>query len=95
MTGDHQNRITDYTGVIVMEVSAGEARYNGSNVVQTLRSRMGTGGATVRSSSWTPVCVMGSSCWNAPFTEGGGIANNLCKSRDRRESTPADSSEEG
>lgn len=52
LTGDHQNRITDYTAIVVEVVSVenypSDSRIRMTEgTVQTLRERMGTGGGNV------------------------------------------------
>lgn len=51
LTGDHQNRITDYTGIVIIDHSR-RHNYQPLDIVPTLEAHMGTGGATCRSSCW-------------------------------------------
>ena len=71
ITGDHENRVTDYTAVAVIESTNSNARICEPESSPAIIARAGTGGATPQSSSWKPVCVMATSHWNAPFTRGG------------------------
>lgn len=54
-----------------------------SGIVQTLNARMGTGGGNVplvlmpKEAVFKPVCVMATSHWNAPFTDGD-VSPTLC-----------------
>lgn len=54
-----------------------------AGIVQTLSSRMGTGGNNTpfvlidQEQNYVPVCVMATSHWNAPFTDGD-ISPTIC-----------------
>lgn len=58
------------------------ARIDPDGIVQTLSSRMGTGGnntpfVLIEKEMLVPVCVMATSHWNAPFTDGD-ISPTIC-----------------
>lgn len=46
LTGDHQNRITDYTGIVIIDHSR-RHNYQPLDVVPTMEAHMGTGGGNV------------------------------------------------
>ena len=61
MTGDHQNRITDYTGVVLMSIEArhDEPRCYEDEASPAVIARAGTGGATLRSYCFRKTCKPG------------------------------------
>ena len=54
MTGDHQNRITDYTAILAIEARHEEPRCYEDGVSPAVIARAGTGGGN------TPIVLLGS-----------------------------------
>ena len=50
LTGDHENRITDYTALVLMTIEGtnSNARISGGSVSPTIIARAGTGGVMSR-----------------------------------------------
>jgi hypothetical protein len=94
LTGDHQNRVTDYTAILAIETRHEEPRCYEDGVSPAIIARAGTGGGN------TPMVLMeagvrdGIHMLECSIHRRQGGTDNMCESRNRREPTSVGRAEE-